>query len=112
MRPRLRPPAGKCCGKTKRDRGAPDVVLNAWHPGMIAEAVEYAARRRDYGRRLLCPPRHHGPGAAKMKELTARFVVAYDKADFDMMRGFPPWTNSMSRNVHGHRGAFDFFPGF
>ena len=27
------------------------------------------------------------PAAAMMKELTARFVVAYDKADFDMIAG-------------------------
>ena len=69
--------------------GPPDVVFECVGvPGMIAEAVDYAR----YGGEIMvvgfcARPDTLVPAAAIMKELTARFVVAYDKADFDMIAG-------------------------
>ena len=69
--------------------GAPDVVFECVGiPGMIAEAVEYARHGGEIMVVGFCArPDTMVPAAAMMKELTARFVVAYDKADFDMIAG-------------------------
>ena len=94
--------------------GAPDVVFECVGiPGMIAEAVEYARHGGEIMVVGFCArPDTMVPAAAMMKELTARFVVAYDKADFDMIAGLLPWTNSMSRTCARHRGLSGFFRGF
>jgi (R,R)-butanediol dehydrogenase/meso-butanediol dehydrogenase/diacetyl reductase len=69
--------------------GAPDVVFECVGiPGMIAEAVQYARHGGEIMVVGFCTrPDTMVPAAAMMKELTARFVVAYDKADFDMIAG-------------------------
>ena len=57
-------------------------------PGMIAEAVEYTRHGGEIMVVGFCArPDTLVPAATMMKELTARFVVAYDKADFDMIAG-------------------------
>ena len=67
--------------------GPPEVVFECVGvPGMIAEAIEYG----QYGGEIMvvgfcARPDTLVPAAAMMKELTVRFVVAYDKADFDMI---------------------------
>ena len=73
----------------KEAGGAPDVVFECVGiPGMIAEAVEYARHGGEIMVVGFCArPDTLVPAAAMMKELTARFVVAYDKADFDMIAG-------------------------
>jgi len=69
--------------------GPPEVVFECVGvPGMIAEAIEYG----QYGGEIMvvgfcARPDTLVPAAAMMKELTVRFVVAYDKADFDMIGG-------------------------
>ncbi len=57
-------------------------------PGMLAEAIAYSR----YGGEVVvvgfcARPDTLVPAAAVMKELSVRFVVAYDKADFDMIAG-------------------------
>ena len=43
--------------------------------------------------------------SAMMKELTARFVVAYDKADFDMIAGLMAMDKiAVTDSVYRHRG--------
>ena len=73
----------------KASGGAPDVVFECVGiPGMISEAVEYARHGGEIMVVGFCArPDTLVPAAAMMKELTARFVVAYDKADFDMIAG-------------------------
>jgi (R,R)-butanediol dehydrogenase/meso-butanediol dehydrogenase/diacetyl reductase len=82
-------PAEVLPGIEKEAGGAPDVVFECVGiPGMIAEAVEYARHGGEIMVVGFCArPDTLVPAAAMMKELTARFVVAYDKADFDMIAG-------------------------
>jgi len=69
--------------------GPPDVVFECMGvPGMIAEAVEYSSQNGEIIVVGFCArPDSLVPAAAMMKELVIRFVVAYDKADFDMIAG-------------------------
>ena len=69
--------------------GPPEVVFECVGvPGMIAEAIEYGQYSREIMVVGFCArPDTLVPAAAMMKELTVRFVVAYDKADFDMIGG-------------------------
>jgi (R,R)-butanediol dehydrogenase/meso-butanediol dehydrogenase/diacetyl reductase len=69
--------------------GMPDVIFECVGvPGMLAEAITYSR----YGGEVVvvgfcARPDTLVPAAAVMKELSVRFVVAYDKADFDMIAG-------------------------
>ena len=53
------------------------------------------------------------PAESQMEERTARFVVAYDRVDFDMIAGLP--RHGQTRRdpyVHGQRGLSGFLRGF
>ena len=82
-------PAETAALLNREAHGAPEVVFECVGvPGMIAEGIELAA----YGGELVvvgfCTRQDHFvPATAMFKELTTRFVVAYDKADFDMIGG-------------------------
>lgn len=69
--------------------GPPDVVFECVGvPGMIAEAIEYSCQNGEIIVVGFCArPDTMVPAAAMMKELVVRFVVAYEKADFDMIAG-------------------------
>ena len=73
----------------KASGGAPEVVFECVGiPGMIAESVEFAGQGGELVIVGFCARQDHFvPAAALMKELTARFVLAYDKSDFEMISG-------------------------
>lgn len=83
-------------------------------PGMIAEAVEYARHGGEIMVVGFCArPDTLVPAAAMMKELTARFVVAYDKADFDMIAGLLAMDKlDVTQMCTGTVGFKDFSEGF
>jgi (R,R)-butanediol dehydrogenase/meso-butanediol dehydrogenase/diacetyl reductase len=69
--------------------GMPDVIFECVGvPGMISEAIAYSRHGGEIIVVGFCArPDTFVPAAAMMKELSVRFVVAYDKADFDMIAG-------------------------
>ncbi len=69
--------------------GTPDVVFECVGlPGMIAEAIKMVRHGGEIIVVGFCSRQDNFvPATAVLKELTARFVLAYEKADFEMISG-------------------------
>lgn len=94
---------------------APEVVFECVGiPGMIAQGIEMVAHGGEVLVVGVCTREDHFvPAAALLKELTTRFVLAYDNADFEMIAGLLAMDKlDVSHMCTGTVGFADFSEAF